>query len=433
VPLRLSLDSYTTFKPLVRGFSALPWLSQARNVESGFTSSCPTLSMINFYEWLSGFTDGEGYFYIVISRSCAFRFQINLHKDDIDVLYYIHKTLGFGEVRSYNNFSSFTVTRLKDIAQLLEIFSRYPLNGTKWLNYRDFSKAFELYTNSDRGAKILKEILEIKNGMNAKRTDFTMPKSKEIHITPYWLLGFIEGEGCFSINRRNNFRLDFSLVQSSTNFELIQKIKIYLENLPSEASTGGSYDGAVGISTLKSNNSNQQSVIRIETARTPFITDILIPFLKNLNWRSKKQLDFQDWNNILRLKEHGVHYLSEGVELINLILSQMNNHRLSTFSPQPTVDRVLLLEKISQLLSGPSNFELKNGRKWIISLNKYYASRKFIGVDIQGENGIILHSFDSIVDCAKFLNVDRTTVSKRMKKCIPFLFENKRAYIKKGS
>jgi hypothetical protein len=50
VPLRLSLDSYTTFKPLVRGFSALPWLSQARNVESGFTSSCPTLSMINFYE-----------------------------------------------------------------------------------------------------------------------------------------------------------------------------------------------------------------------------------------------------------------------------------------------------------------------------------------------------------------------------------------------
>jgi hypothetical protein len=98
------------------------------------------------------------------------------------------------------------------------------------------------------------------------------------------------------------------------------------------------------------------------------------------------------------------------------------------------VDRVLLLEKFSQLLSGPSNFEIKNGRKWIISLNKYYNSRKFIGVDIQDENGIILHSFDSIVDCAKFLNVDRTTVSKRMKKDIPFILENKRVYIiQKGS
>lgn len=54
------------------------------------------------------------------------------------------------------------------------------------------------------------------------------------------------------------------------------------------------------------------------------------------------------------LKEQG-HHLSEGVELINLTLSQMNNNRLST-SNQPPVDRVLLLEKFSQLLSGPSNF-----------------------------------------------------------------------------
>jgi hypothetical protein len=61
------------------------------------------------------------------------------------------------------------------------------------------------------------------------------------------------------------------------------------------------------------------------------------------------------------LKEQG-HHLSEGVELINLTLSQMNNNRLST-SNQPPVDRVLLLEKFSQLLSGPSNFEIKNGRK----------------------------------------------------------------------
>jgi hypothetical protein len=52
------------------------------------------------------------------------------------------------------------------------------------------------------------------------------------------------------------------------------------------------------------------------------------------------------------LKEQG-HHLSEGVELINLILSQMNNYRLSTSNQQPPVDRVLLLEKISQLLSGP--------------------------------------------------------------------------------
>nr|QYB19427.1 LAGLIDADG endonuclease [Monilinia fructicola]QYB19488.1 LAGLIDADG endonuclease [Monilinia fructicola]QYB19550.1 LAGLIDADG endonuclease [Monilinia fructicola]QYB19612.1 LAGLIDADG endonuclease [Monilinia fructicola]QYB19675.1 LAGLIDADG endonuclease [Monilinia fructicola] len=388
--------------------------------------------MRNFYEWFAGFTDAEGNFYIVISGSCAFRFQINLHKDDIDVLYYIHKTLGFGEVRSYHNFSSFTVTRLKDIAQLLKIFAQYPLQGSKWLNYRDFSKAFELYSNPDRGAETLKDILGIKNGMNRLRSDFTMPNSKEIRITPYWLLGFIEGEGSFSINKRNNFRLDFSLCQSSTNLQLLGKIKIYLENLPSEVNTEGNYVGALGISNARANNPNHLPSTRIETARIPYITNVFIPFLESLTWRSKKRFDFQDWKNILLLKEQGHHLSEQGVKLIDLILSQMNNNRLSTASSQPTVDRTLLLAETYLLINGPSNFELRNGRKWVISLKKYYnSSRRNICVIITDEKGNNLHSFDSLADCAKFLVVHPDTVSKRIIKGIPFLLENIRAYIKK--
>jgi len=250
-PGLLSRENYTTvFRPtfLVRGFSLARAANTAESEQERETSSCfaTPLSfglggreMRNFYEWLGGFTDAEGSFYIVTGRSCAFRFRINLHKDDINVLYYIHNTLGFGEVRSYRYFSSFTVTRLKDIALLLNIFAQYPLQGSKWLNYRDFSKAFDLYLNSDRGAETLKEILNIKNGMNRLRSDFTMPSDKEVRITPYWLLGFIEGEGSFSINKRNNYRLDFSLCQSSTNLVLLQKIKIYLENLSSFRPQGG--------------------------------------------------------------------------------------------------------------------------------------------------------------------------------------------------
>jgi hypothetical protein len=433
-------SSTTVFKPtfLVRGFSAF---SAGITAESGQGRETP--NMRNFYNWLSGFTDAEGSFYIVISKSCAFRFQINLHKDDIAVLYFIHKTLGFGEVRSYKDYSSFTVTRLKDIAQLLNIFAQYPLQGSKWLNYRDFSKAFELYINSDRDPNILKEILKIKKGMNRLRSDFTRPKDKEIKITPYWLLGFIEGEGCFSINKRNNFRLDFSISQSSTNLELMQNIKIYLENLAGVRTNDG-YLGAIGISEVRSNNPNHQSTTRIETTRIPFITNILIPFLESLTWRSKKRLDFQDWKNILMLKEQGHHMSEQGVKLIDLILSQMNNNRLSTNSSQPAIDRALLLAEITKLLSGPSNFELRNGRKWIISLNKYYhSSRKNICVVIKDENGNNLHSFDSLADCAKFLDLDPSTVSKRINKGIPgppaqsgipagegtptFLLENKRA------
>jgi hypothetical protein len=63
------------------------------------------------------------------------------------------------------------------------------------------------------------------------------------------------------------------------------------------------------------------------------------------------------------LKEQGHHMSEQGVKLIDLILSQMNNNRLSTNSSQPAIDRALLLAEITKLLSGPSNFELRNGRK----------------------------------------------------------------------
>lgn len=92
------------------------------------------------------------------------------------------------------------------------------------------------------------------------------------------------------------------MTQTYSNLELIKKIKVYLENLPN---TNGNYAGAIGISSVVSKNPNQQSVIRIETTRIAFITDIFIPFLDSLNWLSKKPLDFQDWKNILRLREQG--------------------------------------------------------------------------------------------------------------------------------
>jgi hypothetical protein len=97
---------------------------------------------------------------------------------------------------------------------------------------KDFASAFDIYIGSKDKANTLKEILRLKNNMNRLRLDYALPEDKFISITPYWLLGFIEGEGCFSINKHNNYRLDFSLCQSSTNFELMKSIKLYLENLP---------------------------------------------------------------------------------------------------------------------------------------------------------------------------------------------------------
>src|SRR5215469_2345078 len=53
----------------------------------------------DFYEWLTGFIDGEGNFSIFKKEnSFKFRFQIKLHCDDRPVLEYIQNRLQIGKV-----------------------------------------------------------------------------------------------------------------------------------------------------------------------------------------------------------------------------------------------------------------------------------------------------------------------------------------------
>ncbi|PQE22338.1 cytochrome c oxidase subunit 2 (mitochondrion) protein [Rutstroemia sp. NJR-2017a BBW] len=61
------------------------------------------------------------------------------------------------------NTTRFSVTRHKDIEKILDIFTKYPLNCTKLLNFFDFKKAFELYTSSKiKGENIAQQINDLK-------------------------------------------------------------------------------------------------------------------------------------------------------------------------------------------------------------------------------------------------------------------------------
>ena len=58
-----------------------------------------------------------------------------------------------------------------------------------------------------------------------------------------------------------------------------------------------------------------------------------------------------DWSKIVKIYYYGYHTLSEGIELINLIKSQMNNYRLSSNSLLCTIkiDKDIILEKLNYL------------------------------------------------------------------------------------
>ena len=103
--------------------------------------------------------------------------------------------------------------------------SKVPLNTTKRLNFEDWKQAYELYFGvdniRDRRETILEKIDDIKKGMNTRRL-YETPKF-EFHITKYWLLGFIEGEGSFSISKERLQQI-FFLGQVSSERPLLEKI-----------------------------------------------------------------------------------------------------------------------------------------------------------------------------------------------------------------
>jgi hypothetical protein len=151
-----------------------------------------------FLRWFVGFSDGESNFLIVLQKDkegnnigASFRFIIELHVDDIDVLKYIKSKLNIGnKIAVYGNSCKFTVIYRNEITKLISIFDKYHLNTSKYLDFLDFKKAFKLYSEfkacSEKDQKIIiDKLLSIKSGMNNGRVNFNFPSDHKIEISKY--------------------------------------------------------------------------------------------------------------------------------------------------------------------------------------------------------------------------------------------------------
>lgn len=198
-------------KNIYRGFSSLS--SGSRKFSSSTTASLSSQLICNetnipldIIEWLRGFTDGEGNFYIrrrsAETRAFSFKYSFGLHVDDKETLIFIQKTLGIGKVSISGKVAYFEVYDLKNIAKIIKIFTIHPLNTTKQLNFLDFKRAYELYMSlrslsGQKGSlntatpggcgpeEIVQEIAKLKEGMNNKRINYQIPELYKPRITPY--------------------------------------------------------------------------------------------------------------------------------------------------------------------------------------------------------------------------------------------------------
>lgn len=238
---------------------------------------------------------------------------------------------GIGSISISRNleWEAFRVTSIEGLRIINNHLNKYPLKTQKQADYLLFLEVFELYVNKKHLTLAgLTKIASIKASMNFglnstiedsfKITPVSRPIISNQEVPhPWWLSGFVCGDGCFlvGISKSNRtktgfaVRLYFSISQHNRDSELMQNISNFLScgywiNKP-----------------LKSHG---------EFRVTDFsdIVNIVIPFFEKYPLHGHKQLDFEDFRCASKIILSKNHLTAEGVEDLSAIKKNMNASRI---------------------------------------------------------------------------------------------------------
>jgi len=219
---------------LTRGQSA--WVrSPSETKRSAFSSGSVLSNSTNFYNWLVGFTDGDGTFSFVKNKKnvWSFSFQIAQSSYNSRVLYFIKSKIGIGSV-SIDEKNKMAVYRVRNkdhlIKHIIPIFDKHPLLTSKFFKYECFKKALFISQNSNLSSNkknVFISDLKLKSTnlpIGYQSPIWKMLKSKAKNdllqiMSKSWLVGFTEAEGSFYIVKKGPTRLVHA-------FEITQKFDL---------------------------------------------------------------------------------------------------------------------------------------------------------------------------------------------------------------
>lgn len=185
-----------------------------------------------FYQWLVGFTDGDGTFSINSqNNSWSLTFKLSQNTYNLRLLYFIKGQLGVGQINieKTTNMCNFRIRdRLLLESIIFPIFDKYPLLTTKYYNYIKFKEVY--FILADKSLSKTDKNIIISNLIKSKPpVDYISPawllinnnvinvESASKVLSKPWLIGFTEAEGNFYLVKKFTNRLVHA-------FEITQKL-----------------------------------------------------------------------------------------------------------------------------------------------------------------------------------------------------------------
>lgn len=263
--------------------------------------------------------------------------------------------------------SYFAVNRFRDIQEvIIPVFSTYFFTTSKYLDFQDFKAAANIKKSAflekiKLTERELKTILTLKSGMNAQRKIFDTCSIPKRPLTPYRLLGFVEGDGTFCLP---NLIPTFGIKQHSKNIHFLYEIAEYLNNLHYNPEIGAKYDKLNTKPTATIYTDPKTRMASLSVANVLQLYNYILPFFKTLEFKSRKAIDFQYWAIAVKLKALGYTTKVEG-KLCLIEISQYINKRYST---NLNVKKEPGSAIIDNVLASPPVFDLASGLPF-----KYYS------------------------------------------------------------
>jgi len=235
-----------------------------------------------FLWWFVGFTDGDGSFTIYAnpdSLKINLTFKISQKSNNIQALYFLKSSLGFGKVRSSSkeDMSHFLIRDKETLKnKLIPIFENYPLNSSKYHSYILFKKALSIWDNNTYNQKEkVFQILELKS-------KFLTTPLKSYNWNKPWIIGFTEAGGSFYIIKKEELRLvhGFGITQKLDKHILEEFKKVF------EIKASVKY--------------NKKGFYSLDTTSTKSLKLIKKYYFKTM--KTRKSLDYRIWARTFKYK-----------------------------------------------------------------------------------------------------------------------------------
>ena len=161
---------------------------------------------------------------------------------------------------------------------------------------------------------------------NVNKLNQALPDNQQERLkTIGWIIGFSDGEGCFSVSLFRNKTTKFGW-QVFPEFVVTQgeKSKNSLELLHKFFRSGKIYKN-------KRRDNHKENIYRYCIRSRKELTEIIIPFFKKNRLRTAKKEDFMIFCKIIEMMNQNAHQKINGIRKIAKLIEKMNHKKTSRF------------------------------------------------------------------------------------------------------